>query len=187
MEGEKKFNEVSMRFLVSALIVIFNFSSCSAFSSKRHSSVDMNQMQTDSVMRAAIGDSIYAIICYAKTIKAEEIILAPDTISPVVNKPTIVKKQYIPLVKFIISDPQVYGGDKEVYGQVMPCFKLTFIKSNQQCTTCFDFGLKKWILYNADGKAIRQFDLSSDNMLRFANKLFPDNTLFKNQINVEKR
>ena len=66
-------------------------------------------------------------------------------------------------------------------------FKLTFIKKKEVCILNFDFGLKKWNVCDGMGKQIKMFDLSSDDMLRLANMLFPENELYKNLINTDKR
>ena len=90
----------------------------------------------------------------------------------------------IPLVQFIISNPKNYDGDMAVYGQFMPCFKLTFIRKKESCILNFDFGLKKWTVCDSKGKGIKTYNLPSDDMLRLANMLFPENDLYKKQINT---
>lgn len=137
----------------------------------------------DSTMR----DSLYRVMIDAQKVKAEEIKLTNGTTKTAKEVAINVKSKYIPLVQFILSDPKIYRGDLSTYGNFMPCFKLTFIKKKEVCILNFDFGLKKWNICNGEGKQIKMFDLSSDDMLRFANMLFPDNELYKNLINTDIR
>ena len=86
-------NRLSIK--VAALVVVANSIaiSCSAYPPSPN--VDNNMIQRDSVMRNAIGDSIYSIIMNAKKVKAEVIELNNDSISQY-NK-TMVKKKNLPL------------------------------------------------------------------------------------------
>lgn len=165
------------------LLVCIN---CSAHLSKIDDSKS-RLIKADSVMRTSIGDSIYRIIVDAKKIKAEEIKLTNDTTSTDNVNVINVKGKYIPLVYFSLSDPRIYVGNITTFGNFMPCFKLTFINKGEMCILNFDFGLKKWTFCDNTGKNIRMFDLSSDNMLRVANMLFPENDLYNKLINTEKR
>ena len=140
-----------------------------------------------SVIRNAVGDSIYKIITEAKKVKAEEIKLSNDTTQTIKDEAIDIKSKYVPLVQFILTDPKIYHGDLATYGNFMPCFKLTFTKKKETCVLNFDFGLKKWNICDGTGKQIKMFDLSSDDMLRLANMLFPKNELYKNLINTDKR
>ena len=132
-------------------------------------------------------DSIYKIITETKKVKAEEIKLTNDTTNTAKEVAIDVKSKYIPLVQFILSDPKIYRDDLATYGNFMPCFKLTFIKKKEVCVLNFDFGLKKWNICDGEGRQIKMFDLSSDDMLRLANMLFPENNLYKNLIKTDKR
>lgn len=173
-----------IKMAILSAFALFTFTSCSAYPSNAGILTTQSQALTDSVMRTAVGDSIYRIITEAKKIKAEEIKMTNDTTKTTISTATNVKSKQVSLVQFILSDPKNYGGDMPVYGQFMPCFKLTFIKKKESCILNFDFGLKKWNLCNSDGKEIKRYDLPSDDMLRLANMLFPNNDLYKKQINT---
>ena len=167
-----------IKMAILSAFALFTFTSCSAYPSNAGILTTQSQALTDSVMRTAVGDSIYRIITEAKKIKAEEIKLTNDTTKATVSEAINVKGKYFPLVQFILANPKNYGGDTTVYGQFIPCFKLTFIKKKEEvCILYFDFGLKKWNLCDNTGKVVKQFDFPSDDMLRFANMLFPDNDL----------
>lgn len=158
--------------------------SCSAHpGNQRHR--DVSAVNRDSVMRKAVGDSIYTIISEAKKVKAEIIQSGGDSTS--LQNGFFVKDRYIPLVKFVLSDPKVYSGSTLAYGSFIPCFSLTFIKKKGICMAKFDFGLKKWAICDDMGNELKTFDLSSDDMLRVADLLFPNNKHFQSLINVEKK
>lgn len=187
MKTVKSIRDGGFRFAIMSMLTLFVFTGCSAHPSTTGPSGSQLSMETDSVMRNAIGDSIYKIIIEARKIKAEEIRLTSDTTNTAKEVSIDVKTKYVPLVQFILADPHIYQGDLITYGNFMPCFKLTFIKKKEVCNLNFDFGLKKWNVCDGEGKQIKMFDLSSDDMLRLANMLFPENVLYKNLINTDKR
>lgn len=187
MEKLKQICGGGLRLTIMTMLAMFSFTSCSAQPSTTNNSAPVSSTQTDSVMITAVGDSIYKIISRTKKIKAEEIKLSNDTSQTVKNEIVEVKSKYVPLMQFILTDPKIYHGDLMNYGNFMPCFKLTFTKKNETCVLNFDFGLKKWNVCDGTGKQIKMFDLASDDMLRLANMLFPNNELYKNLINTDKR
>ena len=187
MKKEKLIRGGGFRIAIMSMLALFAFTGCSAHPSTTNTSGSQPSTETDSVMRSAIGDSIYRVITEAKKIKAEEINLTNDTTKSVKDVAIDVKSKFVPLVQFVLTDPKIYHGDLATYGNFMPCFKLTFIKKKEVCILNFDFGLKKWNVCDGTGKQIKMFDLSSDDMLRLANMLFPENELYKNLINTDKR
>lgn len=187
MKTAKLIRDSGIRLAIMSMLTLFAFTGCSAHPSTTSTSGSQPSTETDSVMRNAIGDSIYKIITEAKKVKAEEIKLTNDTTKNAKEVAINVKSKYIPLVQFILSDYKIYRGNLATYGHFMPCFKLTFIKKKEIYVLNFDFGLKKWNVCDGEGKQIKMFDLSSDDMLRLANMLFPENDLYKNLINTDKR
>lgn len=187
MKKKKFICDSGFRIAIMSMLALFMFTGCSAHPSKTNTSGTRYFNKTDSVMRVAVGDSIYKVIIGAKKIKAEEIKLTNDTTNAAKEVVIDVKAKYVQLVQFILADPKIYSGDLATYGNFMPCFKLTFIKKKETCILNFDFGLKKWNICDSTGKQIKMFDLSSDDMLRLANMLFPKNELYKNLINTDKR
>lgn len=188
MKTAKLIRDGGIKLAIMSMLTLFAFTRCSAHpSTASTSSGSQSYIKIDSVMKKTIGDSIYKIITEAKTIKAEEIKLTNDTTKTARVAATDIKSKYVPLLQFILTDPKIYCGDLATYGNFMPCFKLTFIKKKESCILNFDFGLKKWNICDGTGKQIKMFDLSSDDMLRLANMLFPENDLYKNLINTDKR
>lgn len=187
MKTVKLIRDGGFRLAIMSMLALFAFTGCSAHPSTTNTSGSQPSTETDSVMRSAIGDSIYRVITEAKKIKAEEINVTYDTTKSVKDVAIDVKSKFVPLVQFVLTDPKIYHGDLATYGNFMPCFKLTFIKKKEVSILNFDFGLKKWNVCDGTGKQIKMFDLSSDDMLRLANMLFPENELYKNLINTDKR
>ncbi len=187
MKKVKLIRDGGFRLAIISMLALFAFTGCSAHPSTVSTFGSQPSTETDSVMRSAVGDSIYKIITEAKKIKAEEIKLTTDTTKTVKDVAIDIKSKYVPLVQFILTDPKIYRSDLATYGNFMPSFKLTFIKKKENFILNFDFGLKKWNVCDGSGKQIKMFDLYSDDMLRLANMLFPENELYKNLINTEKR
>ncbi|MBR7170851.1 MAG: hypothetical protein IKD19_01425, partial [Prevotella sp.] len=182
MKKTKLIFDTGYRLAMMSMLSLFVFTGCSAFPNNASTSPLQQQAQTDSVMIGAVGDSIYNVITGAKKIKAEEIKMTNDTTQSTKSIVVDVKGNFIPLVQFVLSNPKIYSGNTAVYGQFMPCFKLTFIKKKEKCVLYFDFGLKKWNVCDDKGRVIKAFDLSTNDMLRIANMLFPNNDLFKKQM-----
>ncbi len=172
------------RIAMSIVFALFVCTGCSACPSNTVSS--SLPVETDSVMRKAIGDSIYSIIKEAKKVNAEAVKLGNDSTSNVGEIP--VNSKDISLIRFIISDPQNYLSDTIVYGKFRPCFTLTFTnKKKESCIVNFDFGLRKWNVCDSKGRTLKKFDLNSSDMLRLANILFPGNIYYEKLINSEKK
>ncbi len=187
MKKKKKNSDSTFKIVVTSMLALFVFTSCSAHPRTTNTSDSLSFNKTDSVMRTAVGDSTYKIIKEAKKIKAEEIKLTSDTTKTAEDVAVDIKSKYVPLIQFLLTDPKIYQGDLATYGIFTPCFKLTFTKKKEVCILNFDFGLRKWNICDGTGKQIKMFALSSDDMLRFANILFPENELYMNLINTDKR
>lgn len=165
------------------LLVIVNFmaSSCSAFS--YHDKKEILSTQKDSVMRKAIGDSIYTIITEAKSVSASLKLRTTDN-----QKDSIVtikvNKNEKSILNFILSAPSNFERNDIVYGKYLPNFFVTFIANKgKKCYAYFDFGLKKWAILNSDGKELVRYDLPTNDVLRLANQIFPECNYFNVLLN----
>jgi hypothetical protein len=187
MKRVKLIRDGGFRLVVMSMMALFAFTGCSAHPNSANAPVDQPLSETDSVMRAAVGDSIYRIITEAKKVKAEEIVLTTDSVKTTKSAAKDVKGKFIYLVQFVLSSPKNYGSDLASFGNFMPCFKLTFVKKKEICVLNFDFGLKKWSICDASGKVIKKYDLPSDDMLRIAHMLFTENKLYNSLLNTDKR
>lgn len=143
--------------------------------------------EKDSVMRKALGDSIYTVITEAKSISASLKLKAQDNKKDsIVNVKVSKNDKYV--LDFIISAPSNYVSNNTVYGQYVPNFSITFKASKgQSCVANFDFGLGKWNVCDAKGKEIARYDLPSTEVLRLANRLFPDCEYFSNLLNMPRK
>lgn len=172
-----------------ALLVVLSSgiaTSCSAFPSNTNKS-DNTTTVKDSVMRNALGDSIYAILTEAKTISASLKLKKQDNKKDsIVNVKVSKNDKYI--LNFILSAPSNYASNDTVYGKYVPNFSLTFnATKGQLCTANFDFGLGKWNICDAKGKEIARYDLPTTDVLRLANQLFPECKYFSNLLNMPRR
>ncbi len=131
---------------------------------------------TDTIMQKAVGDSIYQIITKAKRVEITSLPLQSDSIKQAVSRK--VSSKDLELMKFIATNPRNYMSDVVAYGVFMPQFQASYAKKKAKVILKYDFGLRKWGVFNAEDKQIAMFDLASDNMLRFACKMFPDNQFF---------
>lgn len=161
--------------LVLTLVVIATTTSCSA---KVPSDKSTSQpiVATDTIMHKAVGDSIYRIITNAKKVEIASLPLQSDSIKETISKK--VSSKDLELMKFIATNPKNYMTDTAVYGVFMPQFQAVYTQKKANVTLKYDFGLRKWGIFDAEDQQIAMFDLISDNMLRFACKMFPDNQFF---------
>lgn len=128
---------------------------------------------SDSIMHKAIGDSICNIICKAKHIEITSLASPSDTLSHDFSRR--VPASEMRLVKFIVMNPKNYTTNVTKFGVFMPQIQLRFKAKRAEIMLKYDFGLRKWGVFDASGKEIAIFDLWSDNMLRYACNVFPHN------------
>lgn len=164
----------------------FTVTSCSASTANR---IENNNlvMQKDSVMRKAVGDSIYTILTKAKSVSASLKLKAKDNkTDSIVNVKVAKNDKYV--LNFILSAPSYYESNDTVFGKYVPNFTLNFKASKgRSCSANFDFGLRKWNICDASGNEIVKFDLPTSDVLRFANQLFPDCEYFNVLLNRQQR
>lgn len=159
---------------------------CSAYPNKTNSCQE-SFVNRDSVMRKALGDSIYTILVDAKNVTASLKLKTMDNKNDSIVHIKVSKNdKYV--LDFILSAPSNYESNDTVYGQYFPNFSLTFVASkHRKCVANFDFGLRKWNVCDVRGKEIVRFDMPTTDVLRMANKLFPDCTYFSELINAPKQ
>jgi len=171
---------------VAFLMVSLVFAATSCTANPRTNAAETQAVSNDTVMRKAVGDSIYNIITKAKTVTATLNLKANDgkrdsTVNVKVGK----NDKYV--LNFILSAPSNYETNDIVYGKYVPNFTLNFIAAKgKSCSANFDFGLRKWNVCDADGKELVIYDLPTTDVLRLANILFPDCVYFKNLLNNKK-
>lgn len=162
-------------FFVLMLVVIATTTSCSA-RVPNDRSTSKSVVATDTIMQNAVGDSIYRIITHAKKIEVTSLPLSSDSVKLELKKK--ISSNEFSVINFIVTNPKNYLSNTVMYGVFMPQFKVIYTLKKEVVTLKYDFGLRKWGLFDAKDKEIAMFDLVSDNMLRFACKQFPDNIFF---------
>lgn len=182
----KRNNQLTMKLVMLMFMTCLFATSCSAYpsNSSRH---DDSSVCKDSVMRKAVGDSIYTILTEAKTVTASLKLKTMDNKKDsIVNVKVSKNDKYV--LNFILSAPSNYESNDTVYGKYFPNFSLTFTASkNRTCVANFDFGLKKWNLCDAKGKEVVRYDLPTADVLRMANQLFPDCKYFSELLNTPRK
>ncbi len=177
-------NRISVRVMM-VIIACFVVISCSAQSNKLKQNEDV--VKKDSVMRKAVGDSIYTIMTKAKSVSASLKLKTKDNkndsvITVKVNK----RDKYV--LNFILTAPTNYETNDTVYGKYLPNFSLNFVApKGRNCTANFDFGLRKWDVCDSQGKQIVIYDLPTNDLLRLANQLFPNCEYFNVLLNTPKK
>lgn len=173
--------------LVAAFIVAsFTVTGCSASPTNKMEDDNLT-MQKDSVMRKAVGDSIYTILTNAKSVSASLKLKTKDNkTDSIVNVKVAKNDKYV--LNFILSAPSYYESNDTVFGKYVPNFTLNFKASKgRSCSANFDFGLRKWNICDASGNEIVKFDLPTSDVLRFANQLFPDCEYFNVLLNSQQK
>ena len=182
----KSFNRLTIKV---ALFVVLSSSvatSCSAYPSNAYKR-DNTTAVKDSVMRKALGDSVYTVLTEAKAVTASLKLKTKDNKNDsIVNVKVSKNDKYV--LDFILSAPSNYVSNDTVYGKYVPNFSLTFnAAKGQSCVANFDFGLGKWNICDSKGKEIVRYDLPTTDVLRLANQLFPECKYFSELLNMPKQ
>lgn len=177
--GVLSFSTMFAVFFITANLIVM---SCSASSKNGRSEISLSQR--DTVMRKAVGDSLYSILNDAKKVSASLKLRTYDNKKDsIVNVKVAKNDKYV--LNFILSAPSYYASNDTVYGKFLPNFTLTFTANKgKKCFANFDFGLRKWSVCDAQGKEIVRFDLPTNDVLRFANQLFPNCEYFNELLNM---
>lgn len=182
----KKNNQLTMKLVILMFMTCLFATGCSAYpsNSSRH---DDSSVSKDSIMRKAVGDSIYTILTEAKTVTASLKLKTKDNKNDsIVNVKVAKNDKYV--LNFILSAPSNYESNDTVYGKYFPNFSLTFVAAkNRTSVANFDFGLRKWNICDAKGKEIVRYDLPTIDVLRMANQLFPDCEYFSELLNSHRK
>jgi hypothetical protein len=163
-------------FLLLVLSVLAVNVGCYAKSEENHSLSSSSVAKTDTIMQKALGDSLYRVISHARKIEISTIPPQTDSVSQKVTLRVSSKRKGV--LNFIVSNPKNYLSNTIVYGVFMPQFQVNYYLKQELVTLKYDFGLKKWGIFDAMGNIVCMFDLASDNMLRFAHINFPDIEFF---------
>ena len=167
--------------IVALMLAAYAFTYCSA-STIKGTKQEALRTESDSLSADKIlADSISTVILEAKEIKAMLLPTPNDSLSGKSIKLKTVNKE---IFKFIISDPKNYESDEIVYGKPHPSIKVLVKNKKASLDLGFDLGLRKWLICDEKGDTLKQYDIKTDDMLRFAHRLFPNDTLFNELIKL---
>ena len=162
-----------LKLTVAALIFAFVSMACAAKSGIKN---EQPCIIKDSIVQAAIGDSIFNIIKNAKTISADVIEYTDTTEQK--TPAVMLSTDNIKIVKFLLRNPQNVASNDTVYGRLVPNICFTFQYKKQICRLLFDFGLRKWQVKDANDNLLNTFDLKSPEFVHLSSQLFPDDKYF---------
>lgn len=168
--------------LIIFLIAIATTVSCSA--KKTSDKGTSNTIEViDSIVLQAVGDSIFRVLTNPKTVEISSLPLQSANIKQVLTKKISSNEREV--IKFIVTNPKNYVKNTTVYGVFTPQLQVILSQKKAKVILKYDFGLHKWSIFNEKDESIAMFDLSSDNMLRFASNIFPENQFFNKQLFVK--
>lgn len=185
MKKKNWFFKLGLSAVFLAISFVAATASCSTKSSKPQKAKKASRMTyANTTFDNAVGDSIQTILTYSKvtvmlmttdSLKAQPIHLA-------------LSREDTQVLRFLVSDPQMFIESVQSYGVVMPQVKMLFEKSKpEKVEIGLDFGLRKWILVDSSGKVIKQFALAKNDLLRFSHYLYPDDEFITNLYNSSKK
>ena len=137
----------------------------------------------DSVVTAAIGDSICDIISTAKTVNAEILGFKDSSFVAVENKQ--LTKEQIAILDFLLDNPVNVASNDTTFGRFMPNISFRFISKRKEIYVELDFGLRKWKVKDVNGQVLKEFDLKSPEFLRFARTVFPNDEFINLMLNQQ--
>ena len=163
------------RFKLTATVLVIAFLSMASAVNCDSSNGKTNSIN-DSIVQAALGDSIYSIIKNSKSVTAKTISYADTSKENVSTVKLSADEQAI--VKFLLNNPKNVASDNTVYGRFLPNISFRFKHKKQECVLLFDLGLEKWQVKDANDSTLNTFDLMSPDFTRLANQIFPDEKFF---------
>lgn len=159
--------------------------SCSTKTSKVAKAKKVSKMvYANTTFDQAVGDSIQTILMSGKA----TVMLTTTDSSKAHPQQLILSREDTQVLRFLFSDPQMFTEDIPNYGVVMPQVRVLFEKSKtEKVEIGIDFGLRKWILVDGEGKVQKQYALTKHDLLRFTHYLYPNDLLITNLYNDSKK
>lgn len=144
---------------------------------------DSSRVTTDSLINKVVGDSIEEILNNSRRIKVELIKEESDTV--IVLDTKYLKQFDRNVFCFLILNPANYLSNGKVYGIMMPSIRVTEFYKGKKVIMLFDFELMKWSLCNENNEEIARFDLSNNELHRWAVRVFPEDTFLKSTLKIK--
>lgn len=181
MKKKNWFFKLGLSAVLLAISFVAATASCSTKSSKSQKAKKVSKMTYDnSTFDNAVGDSIQTIIMSAKV---TAMLTTTDSLKAQPMQ-FVLSREDAQVLRFLVSDPQMFIENVQSYGIVMPQVRYLFEKSkSEKVEVGLDFGLRKWILVDGTGKIVKQYALAKNDLLRFSQNLFPSDELITNLYN----
>ena len=159
--------------------------SCSSKTSKVTKAKKVSKMvYANTTFDQTVGDSVQTILLSGKV----TVMLTTTDSLKAHPQQLILSREDTQVLRFLVSDPQMFTEDIPNYGVVMPQVRVLFEKSkNEKVEIGIDFGLRKWILVDGEGKVQKQYALTKYDLLRFVHCLYPNVELITNLYNGSKK
>lgn len=170
---------------LTVFVTLFVLTACAIRTCRSSSTARIQQFRCDTLMRESVGDSICMLLMESQNVKVTALKFVDDSVRSSVGQEMKLNKSQRDIVRFILVNRKNCLSDSVVYGKFFPSFWMKFVSGCQACTLNFDFALRKWNICDSKGKMLVQYDLKTDEMLRFACILYPDCTYFNSLLNKE--
>ena len=185
MKKKNRFFNLGLSAVLLAISFIAATASCSAKPAKPQKAKKLSRMTyANATFDNAVGDSIQTIMMTGKvtvmltttdSLKAQPVLLT-------------LSREDVQVLRFLVSDPQMFIESTQSYGVAMPQVRLLFEKSkSEKVEVGLDFGLRKWIMVDGTGKVVKQYALAKNDLLRFSHNLFPTDELITNLYNSSRK
>lgn len=166
---KKTFQHLKKRLhlVVVVCLATFNATNCEANAPK----VQENPYTAvDSLMRSELSDSIADIILHAKTIKAERISVAADSIKT--KKIKKLTHEQVGALKYVFATSDIHAGEVDAYHHFSPSVKLTFVNKKKSCVVYFELGSKQMYVYDNKDNALKVCGYSKSDFTKIYNIIF---------------
>lgn len=151
--------------LIILLILVCNCS-CSAKKKTKNRNYAAIE-QSNAVLSAAIGDSITDIL-----INARHVEICTDSC----QKELSADERSI--VRYVLADKKNLSTDMKVFGEFVPYLRINFHHKRKSITILYDFNLHKWMMKGANDALLCMYDLKSNEIIRFAQFVLPQDKEF---------
>lgn len=185
MKKKNWFFKLGLSAVFLAISFVAATASCSTKSLKPQKAKKASRMTyANTTFDNAVGDSIQTIMMSGKVVA---MLTTTDSLKAQPIQ-LVLSREDTQVLRFLVSDPQMFIESSQSYGVVMPQVRVLFEKSkSEKVEVGLDFGLRKWILVDCTGKVIKQYALVKNDLLRFSHNLFPNDELITNLYNSSKK
>ena len=154
-----------------AIVSTLALATCSAGMGRSNQRI-LSGLKNDSIVRQAVGDSIFTFISKAKIVEMSLLTAPQDSLAK--SESIKLNRSERGILGFVLCDIRNFQSNDTVYGKFQPTLRITYKRKMQICILNFDMGLGKWNICDKNGVELRRYDLEAYNLLRFACMMFPE-------------